>query len=53
MQRTVASFALATLSLVVSYIIVAIWPDPPDGRMVADTAPVAAETTQATPRLAN
>jgi hypothetical protein len=53
MQRTVASFALATLSLLVSYLIVATWPDPPDGRVVADTAPVAAETTPAAPGLAN
>jgi hypothetical protein len=53
MQRTVASFALATLSLLVSYIIVAAWPDPPDGRGVAGTASVAAETTQTPPGLAN
>ncbi len=29
MHRTVASFALATLSLLVSYAIVAAWPDHP------------------------
>ena len=29
MQRTVASFALATLSLLVSYAIVATWPSEP------------------------
>ena len=44
----VASFALATLSLLVSYVIVATWPERPDGPLVADTAPVAAQTAAAT-----
>lgn len=39
MQRTVASFALATLSLLVSYAIVAAWPDRPDEPLVAKMAP--------------
>jgi hypothetical protein len=46
MQRTVASFALATLSLLVSYAIVAAWPGPPDEPVVAETAPVAAQTAE-------
>ena len=53
MQRTVASFALATLSLLVSYAIVATWPDRPDGRVVAETAPVAAQTAETALGLAN
>jgi predicted membrane protein len=42
MQRTVASFALATFSLLVSYAIVAIWPDRmgPSQTVVAIIAPV-------------
>ena len=53
MQRTVASFALATLSLLVSYVIVATWPDRPDDPVIAETAPVAAQTTQTALGLAN
>ncbi len=46
MQRTVASFVLATLSLLVSYAIVATWPDRPDGRVIAESTQVAAKTTE-------
>ena len=53
MQRTVASFVLATLSLLVSYAIVATWPDRPDGRVIAESAPVAAQATQTALGLAN
>ncbi len=42
MQRTVASFALATLSLLTSYAIVAAWPDRgvPSKTAIADVGPV-------------
>ena len=53
MQRTVASFVLATLSLLVSYVIVATWPDLPDGRVIAESTPVAAQTTETAPGRAN
>ena len=42
MFRTVASFTLATFSLLTSYAIVAAWPDHPvHGQVVAAVAPVA------------
>jgi hypothetical protein len=42
MRRTVASFALATLSLLVAYVIDAAWPD-------AATAPASAAAPPASP----
>jgi hypothetical protein len=46
MQRTLASFALATLSLLSSYAIVAAWPDreAPPQPLIAKAAPVEAPT---------
>jgi hypothetical protein len=51
MQRTVASFALATLCLLVSYAIVAAWPS--EVPVIAETAPVAAQTAQTALELPN
>lgn len=50
MQRTVASFALATLSLLASYVIVASWPSvvPKPDPMVASVPAVHAQSQVAT-----
>jgi hypothetical protein len=51
MKRTVASFGLASLSLLTSYVIVAAWPDKvtADAPVVAQVLPV---ETQAVPEIA-
>jgi hypothetical protein len=55
MQRTVASFALASFSLLVSYAIVAVWPDRigPGQTAIAVVAPIEGVpvAAQATPTI--